>query len=119
MSFPAGWEIWKNRAAKAAGPVFYHQDPLGSSVLLTAADGALIERLTYRPYGESLGSSAAPAFGFTGRRFIQALAAYDGGARIYDPGLGRFLQPAPRLADPLNPQGLNPYSYALNNPASR
>ena len=36
--------------------------------------------------------------------------------RIYDPTLGRFLQPDPVIQDPGNPQNWNAYSYVFNNP---
>ncbi len=35
---------------------------------------------------------------------------------MYNPELGRFLQPDPLLGDPLRPKTLNPYSYAINDP---
>ncbi|GIV82919.1 MAG: hypothetical protein KatS3mg051_2273 [Anaerolineae bacterium] len=41
---------------------------------------------------------------------------YDYGARWYDPSLGRFIQPAPLVPAPGNPQALNRYAYVLNNP---
>ncbi len=37
-------------------------------------------------------------------------------ARYYDPRLGRFIQPDTLLPDLSDPQSLNRYSYALNNP---
>jgi len=36
--------------------------------------------------------------------------------RIYDPGLGRFLQADPLIQDLSNPQSLNRYTYVFNNP---
>lgn len=36
--------------------------------------------------------------------------------RVEDPILGRMLSPDPFLANSLNPQALNPYSYVNNNP---
>lgn len=38
------------------------------------------------------------------------------GGRLYDPGLGRFLQADPMVQDPLNSQSLNRCSYVLDNP---
>jgi hypothetical protein len=41
------------------------------------------------------------------------------GGRMYDPVLGRFLSPDPFVADVLDGQALNRYSYVLNNPMSK
>ena len=38
--------------------------------------------------------------------------------RLYDPALRRFTTADPYVTDPLNPQGLNRYSYVQNNPMS-
>jgi hypothetical protein len=40
------------------------------------------------------------------------------GVRVYDPELGRFLQPDPLVADPADPQAFNRYPYGRNNPLS-
>ncbi|MFV2023007.1 RHS repeat-associated core domain-containing protein, partial [Micromonospora sp. LOL_023] len=39
------------------------------------------------------------------------------GARHYDPTQGRFISPDP-LVNPDNPQTLNAYAYANNNPTT-
>jgi len=44
-------------------------------------------------------------------------APFNMGGRIYDPTLGRFLQPDP-FVQGVDGQGLNRYSYARNNPLS-
>jgi hypothetical protein len=36
--------------------------------------------------------------------------------RIYDPMIGRFLQPDPIISEPYNSQNFNRYAYVLNNP---
>jgi len=41
---------------------------------------------------------------------------YDYGARLYDPVLARFISPDPVVANLFNPQAINSYSYAMNNP---
>jgi len=40
----------------------------------------------------------------------------DFNARFYSPRLGRFIQPDTLIPNPTNPQSLNRFSYALNNP---
>ena len=56
------------------------------------------------------------AYGFTGHEHIDLFMLVNMDGRMYDPVLGRFLSPDPVLQFPNYTQGLNPYSYALNNP---
>jgi len=68
--------------------------------------------------------AAAPAAGsglptdylFTGQKWDSATGLYKMGDRYYDPTLGRFISPDSFIPDPGNPQDLNRYSYAGNNP---
>jgi len=104
------------------GLVFLHADPLGSTLLETRAGGGglalLLRRAVYAPYGAALGGTPSER-GFTGQRFEPAAGLYDYGARWYDPATGRFLQPDPRVPDPLRPRTLNRYAYAEGNPVGR
>lgn len=52
---------------------------------------------------------------FTGQR-PDGTGLYYYGARYYDPVIGRFINPDTVVPAPANPQSLNRYSYALNNP---
>jgi len=54
--------------------------------------------------------------GFTGHEHLDIFMLVNMNGRIYDPTIGRFLSPDPILQLPNFTQGLNPYSYALNNP---
>jgi RHS repeat-associated protein len=104
--------------------VFYHGDHLGSTTVLTNAEGEPLARLVYEPFGEAIappGSPTAtvPTFGFTGQRFEAALGLYDYGVRWYDPALARFLSADSLVPEPGDPQSLNRYSYVRNNPLSR
>ena len=106
------------RVAKAVdGEVTWiHSDHLHSATILTDADGAELRRLAYAAFGEELensGSGEAPTYSYTGKeRDSSGLMYY--GARYYDPALSRFIT-ADTVYD-AGPQGLNRYSYALNNP---
>mgnify|MGYP001570118974 CR=1 FL=1 len=97
-----------------------HPDHLGSSTVITDEKGAVVQRLSYKPFGGF--SGPAPSDGaaihhyFTGGELDAETSLYHFGARYYDPALGRFTQPDPILQDVYDPQALNPYSYARNNP---
>jgi len=56
------------------------------------------------------------AYRFTGQRWDGVIQLYDDHARYYDPAIGRFIQPDPIVPDSANPQDLNRYTYAGNNP---
>ena len=56
------------------------------------------------------------ARGFTGHEMLDAAGIVHMNGRIYDPTLGRFLQPDPVIQFPDYTQGRNRYSYVLNNP---
>jgi RHS repeat-associated protein len=102
---------------------FYHADAIGSSVLVTNEAGTVVQRTVYEPYGKAIpagvGPTNPPEFGFTNQRFIKRAEVYDYGARMYDPKLGRFLQPDSIVPDPTDPQSLNRYSYVRNGPTNR
>jgi RHS repeat-associated protein len=72
----------------------------------------------YTPWGTARDTSqqAAVPYRYTEQREEAALGLYDYGARWYDPSIGRFIQADTIVPEPGNPQSLNRYSYALNNP---
>ncbi|MCL5994832.1 MAG: RHS repeat-associated core domain-containing protein, partial [Chloroflexi bacterium] len=101
-----------------------HGDHLGSASLTTNSSGQPIAQLRYSPFGETRwanpSASATPTDRrFTGQRQENAGAVgslYDYGARVYSPLLGRFLSADSLVPQPGDPQSLNRYSYALDNP---
>lgn len=102
-----------------SGPTFYHFDRLGSTLAKTDNAGDLVAKYAYGPYGEALeGSSAADPFMFVGELGVRTEGPlYQMRARYYDPASTRFLSRdpmPPRLADV---RTLDPYLYALGNPA--
>jgi len=99
-------------------------DPVGTLAVKYDHAGNSIESCTATPFGDGM-ICQGPGDVYTGEtHFADALREAEGkldhfGARDYNSDLGRFNVPDPSglaYADPTNPQSLNLYSYALNNP---
>ena len=93
-----------------------HSDHLQSATALTDMHGQALRRLAYRAYGEetlNAGAGDAPRHTYTGKEHDGTGLLYYG-ARYYDPALARFI--TPDTVYDSGTQGLNRYSYALNNP---
>ncbi len=90
---------------------YLHHDRLGSVITQTDESGAILNRYTYGPFGESVGEFDIP-FGYTGQRYDSEVDLYNYKARTYSPSIGRFLQPDPigfRAGD------TNLYAYVNND----
>ena len=99
---------------------YYHYDPRGSTIALTDASGIITDEYVYGPYGKlqnHTGSTPNP-FTFVGAAGVMSDAPdlYYLRARYYDPDLGRFLTQDPSSGKTRDPQTLNKYAYALDNP---
>src|SRR5262249_12809562 len=93
---------------------YFHNDHLGSTSLVTKADGAIGEMAVYRPYGEVFRNepSLDERYKFTGQELDSETGLYYYGARYYDAGLGKFITPDRTDAVSIfNPQTLNRYAY--------
>lgn len=91
-----------------------------SSQLTIAATTGAATRRQYLPFGAQRGSTSLPTStdrGFLGKTEDDSTGLDILGARAYDPTLGRFLSTDP-LTKPYDPQGLNAYTYSLNNPTN-
>lgn len=98
-----------------------HADALGSNVLSTNNDAAQGPEMAreYSTFGATQSISGEPSsrYGFIGAPDeIGAIIRL--GRRHYDPVSRRMLQPDPIAPDLYNPQSLNRYTYAYNNPVS-
>lgn len=103
--------------------IFYIlNDQLRSTSTVINQAGAVQANQYYYPYGGNRGGaySSLTTKRFTGQYHESGLPGGEGlyyyNARWYDAKLGRFASPDTLVPQPANPQALNRFSYALNNP---
>jgi len=95
------------------------RDHLGSASVTLDASGNTIAEMRYYPFGETRVSTGAMPTDrlYTGQRLIDGLGGlYHYNARFYLPKLGRFISADTVVPGLFNPQSLNRYTYAYNNP---
>jgi RHS repeat-associated protein len=125
--------------AAPAGTVYYHQDQLGSTAVVTDAGGGLVEERGHYPFGAVRYTFGARSPGgvdhdFTDKERDGESGLVVMGARCYLDIAGVFLSPDPRYAEApalgfgsqadqqsltaflANPQMGNLYAYAARNP---
>jgi RHS repeat-associated protein len=97
---------------------YYHTDAIGSVRAITDASGQLVAREDFLPFGEPWLVPPTPDVRqFTGQERDAHTGLDYFGVRDYQSGSGRFIRPDdPGYADPFDPQSLNLYAYAYNNP---
>jgi RHS repeat-associated protein len=100
-------------------------DHVGSSDVVVNDAGAVVESTGFDAWGlrRNAGNATLPGTalatttrGFTSHEHFDAIGLVHMNGRVYDPNLGRFIQSDP--IDDRGIQGLNRYSYVLNNPLS-
>ncbi len=107
---------------------YYHQDHLGSSSVMSDANGQLVSESAYYPYGhprqEDQPRGVQESYGFTQKEKDgeSGLAYFE--ARFLVSRLSRFSRPDPALcispdSRVSDPQALNLYAYATNHPITR
>ncbi|OGZ43263.1 MAG: hypothetical protein A2719_01055 [Candidatus Ryanbacteria bacterium RIFCSPHIGHO2_01_FULL_45_22] len=104
---------------------YIHQDHLGGTHAITDSNGELVQTADYYPYGSLRVNNQAANFNekrkFTGYEHDDSTGLNYAGVRYQNPTDGRWISqdPASR-GNPekflQNPQALNSYSYAENNP---
>ncbi len=106
------------------------RDYLGSATQVLDADGNILQETNYDAWGtprdpETLdpldsgqldGQGLYLGRGYTGHEHLPWFGLINMNARLYDPLTCRFLSPDPQVQMPDFTQGLNRFSYALNNP---
>lgn len=95
---------------------YIHSDHLGSVSTVTDQSGSVIEDTRYEPFGAIVSGGVKSRFDYTGQEFDSQVGDYDFKARRYDPDLAKFIQPDRNFPSVYDPQQLNRYSYAKNNP---
>lgn len=112
-----------------SGQLLYSlNDHLGSPILLTDASQTIVEKYSFDAWGRRRNSDnwsyvglTQPQFlnrGFTLHEHIDEFNLINMNGRVYDPILGRFVQPDNFVQTPDNIQNFNRYSYVYNNPLS-
>ena len=96
----------------------YHTDHLGSANVITDQNGSAVEVTENNPYGSICREEGTVnvAHKFTGQRLDDETGLYFYNARYYDPEIGRFCSADSLIQNPSDPQTLNRYTYAGNNP---
>nr|WP_246333455.1 RHS repeat-associated core domain-containing protein [Stenotrophomonas tumulicola] len=89
---------------------------MGSVVAKTDANGNVVERTTFEPYGAVVGDEVGDGPGYTGHVSDATTRLSYMQQRYYDPGVGLFLS-VDQVTAYGNPVGqLNRYRYAKSNP---
>jgi len=105
------------------------RDHLGSVTELTDASGEIEQKLSFDAWGIPRDPDSGEYYGatedgpemllgrgYTGHEHLPWFGLVNMNARLYDPLTSRFLSPDPYVQLPDFTQGLNRFSYALNNP---
>ena len=105
-----------------AGPVlartvyYVHTDALHSVAVITDAQGHVVERTYYAPYGAVLNRTLRNGPGYGGHEEDAATGLVYMQQRYYCAECGRFLSADPVQADPNTGANFNRYWYAKDNP---
>jgi RHS repeat-associated protein len=113
-------------ATGSAQTRYIHPDHLGSTSVVTDASGTVVQTLDYYPYG-ALRINSSVGGADSGRKYVDRFADQSTldylNARYYDSARGQFISEDPtfwalkmNLSDP---QSLNSYSYANDNPVTK
>ncbi|WP_083900098.1 glycohydrolase toxin TNT-related protein [Orenia marismortui] len=103
---------------------YFHQDNLGSTRLMTNANGKVIMDQDYLPFGGDLArpnqievkNDSGENYKYTGQKQVVSIGLYFYGARYYDPEIGRFTREDTYKGELDDPQSQNVYIYVLANP---
>lgn len=99
---------------------FFHADYLDSTRLVTDSSGAITDRYDYGILGEEqlLSTGSGITNRFTGSYHDDETGLNYMNARYYDANNGHFISPDDIIPNLYDPQSLNRYTYALNDPVT-
>ena len=103
----------------SGSPHFYHKDHLGSSTFITDSENGLpVETADFLPFGlmRTHSGENIARHKYTDQEEDTETGLYNYNARLYDPAIGMFISPDTIVQNPFDPQTLNRYAYARNNP---
>jgi RHS repeat-associated protein len=114
-----------NEIIPSEGKYYYILDAQDSVVGMMDTKGNLVNAYVYDPFGNAYEQTTGVAnpWQYAGG-YLDSLSAAGGislykmGTRYYDPTLGRWTQQDPAGPQLTNPDSLNPYLYAQDNPAN-
>ena len=126
ISSPYGLETIIVKTGTSETIYLAETDHLGSLIGLRDTSGVYVEKYSYDPWGRrrspadwSFTNVPAPTItdrGFTGHEHLDMFGLINMNGRLYDPVTGRFLNADPVIDNLGGAQGLNSYTYCLNNP---
>ncbi|MFC1715688.1 RHS repeat domain-containing protein [Candidatus Poribacteria bacterium] len=95
---------------------YVHPDHLGSTSLITDAQGSQVETTHYTPYGLALSGGQTSRYSYEGQEYDNTIDQYDFHFRGYKAEWGIFTQPDSLIPNVYSPQSLNRYSFERGNP---
>lgn len=115
---------------------YVHRDHLGNIVARSNESGSVVSSVDFDPFGRQRGTlwdrdasaseisdladgeDSFSARGYTDHEMLNRTGFIHMNGRVFDPRLGRFIQPDPIVGSPTASQNYNRYAYVFNNPLS-